>query len=388
MGYLLRYSVVCLCVWGLGGVAGVAEEAAAPRALGAVSPTELPVKVTEDWPADVPCPPGFAKRFATASPNHFAGEVETKIPLAELAVFFRDELDRLGWKRIEDDTRVQQNGNFYMFGSTKGSRTIGVQGSGSHEGGRFTRAYIKISDKDAACRDVVLPDDPEAAALLQRLRDTYASAKSYADTGVAVTSYEALAPQEHVTLPRESKFTTAYVAPNQFRFECGDWYRYVMHREGQTIQRYSSDDGSRKELGSLEDGFGEVYNLAQGGVSTVPRMMGLLIFGSEPMKHPHLIGEEVLEGALCRVIEYSDSQCLPGRVWIAVDDGTLRRIETYDHMCEGIWRHVTTYQPTINLPVPEEQLAFNKAGQLDLPNEPGIVERTARTVVGVFDYWF
>ena len=307
------------------------------------------------------------------------------MPVEALADFYREEIVRQGWQLPKGDMTLRDNNNFYFFGCEKGSRKLGVQGSGDRS---ESRVFITVNDKAVACPCAALPPDPEAVALLESMRKAYAEAKTYTDTGTSTMFSQDLVPSNHPSTPRVATFCTAFAAPTKFRFESGDRYRYIVHRDGDTFRSYSSEDGEEKTIGGVSEGLGLAFVYAPDAVYTVPELLGQRPLRSHGMEFPRIIGDESIDETPCKVIEYYDDDFLPARIWIAPKDHTVRRTETYDHMYKGTWRKVTDYAPQLGQPLPEERLAFNTGGFLDLPNEPSVIERTGNSFARMLDYWF
>jgi len=385
---IAQYIGALLCAWSVFALPCMADSSVATTPANGVPRVVLPVRVERNWPEDIPCLPGYLQREASVSPNHFMGNVESMGALEEVFAFYVDEVERLGWIRDAGEIRVEESGHFSFSGCLKETSRFSVQGGPTTEGGRIVAVSIRVVDEDAACPGTALPLDPEAQAILQKMRATYAAVKSYTDTGASVTEFNFFDARGRTQESMESQFTIAYVAPDRLRIECGAEYPFILHCDGGEIRSFSGDNGAVESVRSLQEGIGLAARYSRDAVRDVADLLRLRVLEVELMNNPQVIGREVLDGVACHVIEYTDVQCLPGRIWVAVEESTLRCTESYSHKWAGVWHQVTTHNPVLNPLVPEAQLAFTTAGKLILPAGPGLAQRTARTFADVFDYWF
>lgn len=236
------------------------------------------------------------------------------------------------------------------------------------------------------------PNTLSAADILRRMSETYLNCKTYQDTGKVVTVFDR-GENERVAI---RPFSTAFVRPDRFRFEfhrktarsTDEWHRYIVWALGKEVRSWW-DLGERLDRrASLGLGLAGATGVSGGSAHTVPSfLLPDLVSGRRFSDVVNLerLADGVFEGISCfrltgevvRTIENAvederrrrQFQQVTGRSWedavskplvLWIDRATflLRRIDEQTQFASFGTTSTTTYEPLIDAPIAEGQLAF------------------------------
>ena len=212
-------------------------------------------------------------------------------------------------------------------------------------------------------------DGPKPAALkaqdvLDRMAAVYAGCKSYIDSGVVKTVF--VLPDGNQT--EVKPFTTAFVRPDQFRFEFtlkggGPERRFVVWRRGKEVQTWWDLDLGVEKRKSLQKSLGSalagVAGLSDGSAHTIPALLlPKEVEGRRltDLKEAKRIEDDKIDKVECFRIQgkYADT---PMTLWIDQKTFLVRRIVTLTQV--NFRLEVTTnYTPAIDVKIEEKKLEF------------------------------
>jgi outer membrane lipoprotein-sorting protein len=207
------------------------------------------------------------------------------------------------------------------------------------------------------------PADLTAQDVLDRMAAAYAGCKSYIDSGDVTTVFDVPGGKQTEVKP----FTTAFVRPDQFRFEFtmkggGPARHFVVWRKGKDLQIWwdlnLGDDqrkAFRKSLNSALAGAG----FSDGSSDTIPTLLlPKEVEGRRltDLKEAKRIKDDKIDKVECFRIEgkYADT---PMTLWIDQKTFLVRRIVTRTQG-EVRMEVTTSYTPAIDVKIEEKKLEF------------------------------
>lgn len=179
--------------------------------------------------------------------------------------------------------------------------------------------------------------DLAASALLARLAERYATARTYRDTGEQTSVHiEGPKPWQRRTSSRH--FSTAFRRPDRFYFEFRDatvgpeseWARGAIWMNATGVhQWWTVADGAKESPPDLAHAIAVFTGVSGGTALFIPRLLGLIEAHSVlPLPETaRVVRWEQLDGAECAIVEGPRSLGEVSRVWIRVSDAVLRREE-------------------------------------------------------------
>jgi outer membrane lipoprotein-sorting protein len=214
-------------------------------------------------------------------------------------------------------------------------------------------------------------DGPKPAALkaqdvLDRMAAAYAGCKSYIDSGVVTTVFDTPDGKQRTTEVRP--FTTAFVRPDQFRYEFsmkggGPARHFVVWRKGKDVQIWwsfnLSDEQRKAYRKSLSSALAGADVLADGSALTIPALLlPKEVEGRRltDLKEAKRIEDDKIDKVECFRIQgkYADT---PMTLWIDQKTFLVRRIVTLTQV--NFRLEVTTnYTPAIDVKIEEKKLEF------------------------------
>jgi hypothetical protein len=221
------------------------------------------------------------------------------------------------------------------------------------------------------------PDDPAARRILDQTIKAYANCKSYRDTGVAT---DVLHKNSGSTRTMERSFATAFVRPDQFRFEFDDrdsviqdpagdrFSRYIIWSRGKEVQTWWDVKPGIEKPESLDFALGAAFGVSGGTSSTIAALLlPDQIHGGklQLIKIPRgfKLGEDGHLGAhACHRIVGTWGK-LPMTVWIDKQSYLVRRIDTQMQTKDARVEATTTYDPMIDADLADDLLKFDPPGQ-------------------------
>lgn len=210
--------------------------------------------------------------------------------------------------------------------------------------------------------DAALPEDLNAENLLQRVAEVYVGCRSYRDSGVVKTIF--ITANRNRTV--EKPFTTAFVRPDRFRFEYkekkddGEEYRYIVWREGKKVQTWWDIRPGVEMEQSLGLALAGATGVSGGSAHTVPALLLPKEVGGRLLTD--LTEAKRIEDAKLGKVECYRVQGKYGKnrttLWID-KDFLVRRIDAQTEFDDFRTEETTTYDPAINVEIPDKMLQFD-----------------------------
>lgn len=171
------------------------------------------------------------------------------------------------------------------------------------------------------------PSEPDALALVEKVEKTYASLKSYSDTGTIKSGGGGFAA-------KDAKFTTAFERPSKFRFvatnlEGGkEFERTEITWDGKTCWWYSTEFGETTErpLGNALSISSVTYAYAD---FVTELLLPVEMRSSRLLeKYPEatLLPDETISGKLCAVLKLKKKDSFATTLWIDKVSNLVMRI--------------------------------------------------------------
>ena len=218
----------------------------------------------------------------------------------------------------------------------------------------------------SGCGNEQKKDALTAKEVVERMAKTYASCKTYSDSGVVKTLFI----EAEGNRMAEKPFTTAFVRPDRFRFEYkhksgNKEFRYIICRNGKGVQTWFDVMPGIKISESLGSALVGAVGVSSSSSCTVP---GLLIpkeFGGR--KLTDITAMKRIEDAKLDKVDCFRVQgkfaSKPVTLWI--DQGTflLHRIDSKSKFSKFSTETTTTYNPVIDGEVTDKMLEFGPPDQ-------------------------
>ncbi len=229
-------------------------------------------------------------------------------------------------------------------------------------------------------------EEERALAILERMREVYASCKSYSDEGEARTLFlSALPGQTRIRTRTVVKpFETIFERPARFRFEFRtrqgeeEWDRYIVWLDDDSKARsFWTLKYETREWPSLEHGLGAARGVSDGTANHVPALLYNRDNWLGGVEHFEFAGEANVEGHPCwRILAHPVSyaktlvdplnqnerklpEAGPTTLWIDRDDHLLRRIRSTRKFEKFSTDRTITYRPVLGKRIPRDAFAVN-----------------------------
>ncbi len=205
--------------------------------------------------------------------------------------------------------------------------------------------------------------DLSAREILDRMAMTYAHCRSYQDSGVVRIEYF----ETEGRRVEERPFKTAFVRPDNFRFEYtdtnffGEKRRYIVWRSGPRVQTWWDIEPGIEIKESLGSALSGATGVSGSSAHTIP---ALLLPGEvEGRRLTDMTEVKRIADARC-----GDVDCLrveghfanlPTTVWVDQKVFLVRQIDTEMNFPTFHSQHTTTYEPKIDGEVAQGFLDFN-----------------------------
>jgi outer membrane lipoprotein-sorting protein len=211
-------------------------------------------------------------------------------------------------------------------------------------------------------------DSTTAKHIITQVADVYKTCKSYFDSGVVKTIFF-MKDGKHVD---EKPFTTAFVRPDRFRFECSSKFpipgakpmRYIVWAKGKDVRSWwDVQPGIKKEV-SLEMALAAATGVSGGSAHTIPVLLMPKEIGGWSVTELHQlnrIADSLLDNVECYRIQgkrkVSDSELIT--LWISKKTFLIHRIDSTHKFPEFRTETTTTYKPKVDVVIDESKLTFN-----------------------------
>jgi len=218
--------------------------------------------------------------------------------------------------------------------------------------------------------------------LINKMAYAYSSCKSYKDEGVVTTIFIGDDGRQRTV---KKPFTTAFVRPDRFRFEFqsrhgeGEWNRYIVWRDGESVRTWWSIRPGIENKESLSRAIAGATGVSGSSAHTIPRL--LLpdeVTGSSlaKLRDLQLLNDEDVDGVLCFKIQGKYSRDRIRMLWIDKKSYLIRKIFESSKFPDFRTETTTTYDPQLNADVVSYDLKFDPpAGAKPLETEPATPSR-------------
>ena len=209
----------------------------------------------------------------------------------------------------------------------------------------------------------------DARQILTRVAQVYQASKSYVDTGTVHTVYTTRARE----WTGKTQFSTAYVAPHDFRFEStmDDFgtieVRFIAWRDRSDVKAWSSSAPDLlQDIASIQEAIDAGAGISRDTSGMIP---GLIFPGSKlggdivRLTSASRLEDAQIDGIDCfqvRGFRWPNTG-QPTTVWIDKERFLIIRVFEESTIKNGSTRTTWRYQPSINVPVTADSLQFEIA---------------------------
>jgi len=212
------------------------------------------------------------------------------------------------------------------------------------------------------------PNIPTAKDIITRMADAYNACKSYSDSGLVKIVFI----RKDGTSVDERPFTTAFVRPDQFRFEYSSKFtgpgekplRHIVWAKGDDVRTWwDIQPGNKKEV-SLGMAVAGATGVSGGSAHMIPMLLmpkEIEGWSATDIREPNRIADALLDNVDCYRIagKYTDSDSESITLWISKKTFLIHRIDSTSKFSDFRTENTTTYKPVIDTEIDENQLAFN-----------------------------
>jgi outer membrane lipoprotein-sorting protein len=203
-------------------------------------------------------------------------------------------------------------------------------------------------------------DELTAQQILDKMAITYATCQSYRDSGVVTNDFGPHSAGEHFPRHIDVKpFRTAFVRPDQFRFEYDDATLerpYIVWAKGSEVRTWWYIKPGVEKSSSLDLGIAGATGVSSGSAHTIPmlllpdRLTGAKLSAMTDLTR---LPDESLDGTPCFKLQgkYGFGN-QPRAVWFEKATFLLRRIAGQS----GLNKSTTDYRPEVNKEIPAKEL--------------------------------
>jgi outer membrane lipoprotein-sorting protein len=209
------------------------------------------------------------------------------------------------------------------------------------------------------------PEAAKAKKLFDRMADAYGKCKTYRDTGVVETIFFEGNRKRTVRYP----FETAFVAPDQFRYESksrrgegeDEYNHYILWKKGKDLRTWwDLKPGVIEEPKSFPAALGGAAGASGGSSNHVPLLLHPKELGGRitTLKDPKQIDDANLGDIECHRVEGLYGNQLT-TVWIDQKTFLLRQLQSKMTFEKFRTETTTSYHPTIDEEIAEKKLELN-----------------------------
>jgi hypothetical protein len=221
--------------------------------------------------------------------------------------------------------------------------------------------------------------DPSASEILERMAKVYANCKSYRDSGVVTTLFIKGKSKRTVEKP----FTTAFVRPEQFRYEfkqgtSGKGRRYIVWSNGKDVRTWWDLGRKLGKPESLALAVAGATGVSDASAITIPTLlMPDLVFGRRltDSTEAQRVENAKLDKVECFRIEATEDvnssiddkevhARISRRLWIDTMSYLVRQIDENKTFDDFRTERTTTYDPSIDGEITDKMLAFDPPVEL------------------------
>jgi hypothetical protein len=204
-------------------------------------------------------------------------------------------------------------------------------------------------------------DTLTAQQILDKMAITYATCKSYRDSGVVTNDFGPHSAGDRFPRHVDVKpFRTAFVRPDQFRFEYDDptpEKAYIVWAKGSDVRTWWHVKPGVEKPATLDYALAGATGVSSGSAHTVPTLLlPDLISGRKLTAMTDLIRlpDESLDGTPCFKLQGKFAN-RPTTLWLENATYLIRRID----QDTGLTKATTVYRPQAGIEIPAKELEFN-----------------------------
>lgn len=205
----------------------------------------------------------------------------------------------------------------------------------------------------------------DARQILKRVAQVYRTSRSYVDTGTVHTVYK----NQRREFTGKTRFSTAYVAPADFRFESSmnDFgtvdVGFIAWLDQDGARAWSSLDSELfEDVGTIQSALDGAAGISRDSSGMIP---GLIFPGTKlggdivRLTSAERLDDQQVDGYDCFQVQGFrwPNAGDPTTVWIDKDSFLIRKVYEEGRIKDGTTRTTWSYQPAINVPVAAEVLA-------------------------------
>ncbi len=204
-------------------------------------------------------------------------------------------------------------------------------------------------------------DNLTAQQILEKMATTYANCKSYRDSGVVTNDFgphtEGDRYPRHINF---KPFRTAFVRPDQFRFEYDDTTpdkSYIIWAKAGETRTWWHFKPGVEDQPSLGIAIAGATGVSGGSAQTIPALLLLDRIGGRKLTSLTdlvRLPDETLDGTSCFKLEgkFADR---PTTLWLEKATYLVRRVDQNT----GLTRDTTVYRADVNKEIPAKELELN-----------------------------
>ncbi len=231
-------------------------------------------------------------------------------------------------------------------------------------------SYGRILALTLACAVVTgIPAEKEstdgltAQQIIDKMATTYATCKSYRDSGVVTNDFGPHRAGDRFPRHVDVKpFRTAFVRPNHFRFEYDNptpEKSYIVWAKAGEVRKWWYVDPGVEKVSSLDQALAGATGVSGGSAHTIPVLLlpdQLTGAKLSAMKDLTRLPDETVDGTPCFKLQGKYGFGNQARtVWFEKATFLLQRIDEGT----GLVKRTTLYRPEVNKEIPVEELEFN-----------------------------
>jgi outer membrane lipoprotein-sorting protein len=200
-----------------------------------------------------------------------------------------------------------------------------------------------------------------AQQILDKMATIYATCKSYRDSGVVTNDFGPHSAGDN--FPRHvavKPFRTAFVRPDQFRFEYDDATPekpYVVWAKGSDVCTWWYIKPGVGTPASLENAIAGATGVSSGSAHTVPTLLlpdqigGRKLTAMTDLKR---LPDETLDATPCFKLQGKYANA-PTTIWL----GKATHLILRTYVDTGLVKCTTVYKPQVDIEIPAKELEFN-----------------------------
>jgi outer membrane lipoprotein-sorting protein len=227
---------------------------------------------------------------------------------------------------------------------------------------RFLSLWLACAALAGVAADKESTDALTAQQILDKMAETYATCKSYRDSGV-VTNDFGPRPGSAATYPRHvdvKPFRTAFVRPDRFRFEYDDTTPekpYIIWAKAGDVRTWWHVKPGEETQTSLEMAVAGATGVSSGSAHTIPALLlpqkvgGRRLMALTDLKR---LPDETLDKTACFKLEGMFVN-RPTTLWL--DKATFLLVRMVQD--SGLTLGTTVYKPQRDIEIPAADLEFN-----------------------------